>query len=741
MRRRVLAAAVLPMLLVAAPSAHAVRLPRLSVAAQEVYADHGVTARVSPAEVVLSNGLIERRWSRAALRTTSLTDLRPGGGTWSAGRRDLALVLPGGVEIGSERFAVTAVRVTTLPRGGLRVAMQAAGGLPGVALTRLAEAYPGVAGIRTRTTVTSLAPLVLAGATLDEAAVGSAAPTLHAFRAGADWREPDWAGPPVAVGDAHPGTWRDTHSAGAGAPLSGPGQWLSLASGGRTLALVAEANDLPSVRAGYDGATGALRLDWGRDVLSLGPFEEQAHLESPLPAGSPGRMRLVGPGAPLELPAAFVALGADRDDEAWQVHRWLAGNSAASYRHGSVFNSNGVDVGRISTGAKDDVDMDTVLQLAPIAKRLGLDTFVLDDGWQAISGDWVPDSPEATDPRGKYPPRFLDADFRAVREAIAPMKLGLWMSPLNFNPASKTFKAHPEWSCFPVGTGTALVNAAQPDDGSNEAGIGIWGVKAIPHVESRIRTAIEDWDVRYFKFDFLVWADCVGQNDMYGHHDAFVAMLDRLQRDHPDVTFQIDETNDYRLFPFESVTHGPSWFQNGSPDVDRLLHNVWNLSPYVPAFSLGQHVLGGRAWERQPVDTLMAAALPTHATVFSELRDIPEAVIERAGVWLRFADANRSSFDGVIHPLLSDPLGRGWTALQSWDHERAAGALLAFRQDSSASTQRIALRAVPPNRTFTLRSAPDGAVVGTATSQELTDGIEVMLPELRGSRVLLIDPA
>ena len=43
-------------------------------------------------------------------------------------------------------------------------------------------------------------------------------------------------------------------------------------------------------------------------------------------------------------------------------------------------------------------------------------------------------------------------------------------------------------------------------------------------------------------------------------------MLDRLQAKYPDVTFQIDETNDYRLFPFESVTRGPSWFQNGSPD-------------------------------------------------------------------------------------------------------------------------------------------------------------------------------
>ena len=108
-----------------------------------------------------------------------------------------------------------------------------------------------------------------------------------------------------------------------------------------------------------------------------------------------------------------------------------------------IFNSDGVDANRISTGAKDDMDLDTVKAIAPLARRLGADTFVLDDGWQAASGDWYPDSPEHPEPRGAYPPRFPDATFAAVRDAIAPMKLGLRMSPLSFNPASDTYRSHP----------------------------------------------------------------------------------------------------------------------------------------------------------------------------------------------------------------------------------------------------------------------------------------------------------
>jgi hypothetical protein len=222
-------------------------------------------------------------------------------------------------------------------------------------------------------------------------------------------------------------------------------------------------------------------------------------------------------------------------------------------------------------------------------------------------------------------------------------------------------------------------------------------------------------------------------------HDAFLAMLDRLRRDHPEVTFQIDETNDYRLFPYESVSRGPTWFQNGTPSPERLLHNVWNLSPYVPAFALGQHMLGGRQWTQWPVDTLMAAALPTHLTVFSDLREIPDEVIDRAAPWVAFYREHRAAFGQLVFPLLDDPLEGGWTALQSWNPDQGFGALLAFRQDSEAATRRIALRDVPGGRTFALRAAPGGELVGTVTSQQLRDGIDVTIPEPRGARVLLIE--
>jgi hypothetical protein len=580
-------------------------------------------------------------------------------------------------------------------------------GIPGLTITRTAEVYPGIAGFRTQTILHASAPLTLSGAALDQAAVGKATATANAFHAGSDWRD-------VTKEDFR------TSSQDPDAP----GEWLTVEDGNRSLFMVTERNDLPSSRDTYDGNVAAAKVDYTRDVISLGPFEENAHAENPV--GTAGRQRVLTPGEDLPLDPVFTGFGDHPGDDAWQYHRYLG----TSYPHAVVFNSDGTDSNRISTGSKDDMDYATVQQDAPIARRLGVETFVLDDGWSSVHGDWQPD-------RSRYP----DDTFDAVRKAIAPMRLGLWMSPTAFNPQSQTYRDHPDWACAPTGDATAAYNALQPNDGSNEAGIGFWGPKAFPYVESRIRDAIDHWGVTYFKFDFMVWLDCAGQGDLYDYEDAFVAMIDRLRRDHPDVTFQIDDTNDYRLFPFASVTRGPVWFQNGRPDPGRLLHNLWILAPYVPGFAVGQHMLGGDTLKHFPVATLMAAALPSHMTYIDDLRTLAPAVVDEAAQWISFYKAHRDDLGGVLYPLLDDPLKNGWTALQSWDPDAGRGALLAFRQGAAAETTRIALRNVPPGRSFDLFEAPTGAYAGTVTSADLEQGIDVSVPAPNGAKVLLVEPA
>ena len=130
---------------------------------------------------------------------------------------------------------------------------------------------------------------------------------------------------------------------------------------------------------------------------------------------------------------------------------------------------------------------------------------------------------------------------------------------MHFHPTSATFQAHPEWACAPVGHGLAALQHRRPDERLERG--------RHRRVEPRPTSPTSRRRIR--ERDRAVGRDATssstsspgstapGQGDLYDMHDAFVAMLDRLRADHPHVTFQIDETNDYRLFPFESVTPGP----------------------------------------------------------------------------------------------------------------------------------------------------------------------------------------
>jgi len=724
----------------------------------QIIRDGDVYGSVNPSGIVLGNDLIERSWRPDVLVTTGIRDKRSGGLSATTPQADFALTLDR-VRLGSDRFKIKEVHLSRLARGGVRVDFTLT--LAGVMVaTRTVDAFPGVAGFASQTTVRPLVPLVVSGYTLDEVAAGSGvAPTVQAFRAGSDWREPGWK-PQISIGDAHTGDWRATASAGRGRPLTAPGEWMTLANPtGRSVFMVMERMDFSSSRMSYDGTVGSALVDLSRDVEYIGPFEEQAHVENPGPG--PARHRVLLPTQATPLERVFTGFGASPDDEPWQFYKYLTQHRLTPYTKAITFNTDGVDDNKISTGAKDDANYARFLTLAAAARQMGVETFIFDDGWQAASGDWCPDSTTCPEPRApKFPPRFPDDRFAAVRNVLGQdMQLGLWMNPMEFNPAAKAFKKNPQWACAPTGLATAVLNAAQPGSGSNEAGIGVWNPAAlgrdpddgkletlITYIEGRIRRAIDVYGARYFKFDFLVWSDCVGVSpvDIYAYHDTFVAMLDRLQQAHPNVTFQIDDTNDYRLFPFETIARGPAWFQNGAPDSTQLLHNLWSLSPYVPGFAIGQKSLtNGADVAARGIDYLMSVALPSHITFMTDI-DTVFTDAQRAEVrkWTDFYKANRDEIASFTYPLLADPLTKGWTALEPWNSDTQRGFVLAWRQDAPNATQTISLRGLPSSGTFALTMVDPATgsetSLGTADAVTLRSGIAVTIPNPYGYSIIRV---
>jgi alpha-galactosidase len=89
-----------------------------------------------------------------------------------------------------------------------------------------------------------------------------------------------------------------------------------------------------------------------------------------------------------------------------------------------------------------DVDENSQGQLAEIAAKLGIELFVMDDGWfhgrktdRAGLGDWWPDANKF--PQGLKP--LID------RVNAFGMAFGLWVEPEMVNPDSDLYRGHPDW--------------------------------------------------------------------------------------------------------------------------------------------------------------------------------------------------------------------------------------------------------------------------------------------------------
>ncbi|HRE25616.1 MAG TPA: alpha-galactosidase, partial [Anaerolineales bacterium] len=88
------------------------------------------------------------------------------------------------------------------------------------------------------------------------------------------------------------------------------------------------------------------------------------------------------------------------------------------------------------------VDVDSQTRLAELAAAMGIELFVMDDGWfqgrnsdDAGLGDWWPD-----------PKKFPDGLKPLIDRVNAlGMDFGLWLEPEMVNPNSDLYRAHPEW--------------------------------------------------------------------------------------------------------------------------------------------------------------------------------------------------------------------------------------------------------------------------------------------------------
>ncbi|QDE35939.1 alpha-galactosidase [Microbacterium foliorum] len=336
----------------------------------------------------------------------------------------------------------------------------------------------------------------------------------------------------------------------------------------------------------------------------------------------PGEIRLA-PGAEYVGPWVYGSYGEGWDDASARFHAFLRGISRSAKRNRPVTLN-------VWEAVHFDQDAASLIDLAERGAALGVERFVLDDGWfrgrsddRAGLGDWSPD-PVAW-PEGLQP--------LADRVRDLGMEFGLWVEPEMINEDSALARAHPDWILRARAEVPARYRFQQVLDLTQPGAFG--------HILESLDALIRDIGVSYLKWDHnrdLVSAGhpATGAPAVHAQTLALYRLLDELRTRHPDLEIEscasgggrvdlgILERSD-RIHPSDS--HDP---------VDRfeILRNTGLL---VPPEMMGSHVaspISSATGRTSDLHFRCAVAFLGHFGIEWDIRELSDAEQTQLSRWI-----------------------------------------------------------------------------------------------------------
>lgn len=178
-----------------------------------------------------------------------------------------------------------------------------------------------------------------------------------------------------------------------------------------------------------------------------------------------------------------------------------------------------------------ELSEDNQIALARTAASLGVELFVMDDGWfgarrsdRAGLGDW-------TVSRELFP-NGLQPVIDEVRRL--GMRFGLWIEPEMVNPDSDLYRAHPDWTLhFPGRPRTEMRNQLILDFGRPEV---------VEHIFTQLDQILRENDIQFLKWDMNRCAtepgSVAGRAIWRKHVEGVYSIMDRLRARHPGLEVQ-----------------------------------------------------------------------------------------------------------------------------------------------------------------------------------------------------------
>ncbi len=356
------------------------------------------------------------------------------------------------------------------------------------------------------------------------------------------------------------------------------------------------------------------------------------------------------------------------------------------------------------------------IALAERAARLGVELFVIDDGWfgqrkddHAGLGDWYIN-------QEKFP-QGLNPLIERVNDL--GMDFGIWVEPEMVNPDSDLYRAHPEWVYhFPnrsrsEGRFQLMLNLARPD--------------VAAYTFDWLDRLLADHNISFVKWDFNRaitepgWPEAPAerQREIYVRHVlALYGIVDRLRERHPGVTWEVCASGGGRADLGAFAHFDQCWVSDNTDPFDRLLIQEGYSLAYAPKTMMAW--VTGTTWSAGPGKAGPSLKYRFHSAMTGSV-GLGENLNHYSEEQMSQVAALVEEYKGIRHIVqegdlyrLSSPRSSHLTAVQYVTRDRAEAVVLAFlhSQHFWQGQPRLYLRGLEPARLYTVEGRDEPPASG-----------------------------
>lgn len=228
-----------------------------------------------------------------------------------------------------------------------------------------------------------------------------------------------------------------------------------------------------------------------------------------------------------------------------------------------------------------DHDLDRLTALMDVAGEIGVERFVLDDGWfhlrrddYAGLGDWWVDPQVWPDGLGELIRRVNDHG----------MEFGLWFEPEMVNADSDLFRAHPEW--------VLQVGDRMPPEQRHQQVLNIAHPEAWRYLFDAMNAILNEYDIAYIKWDHnrvLVEPGWAGRAAVREQALAFYRLVDALKAAHPGLEIESCSSGGGRIDLGAAQHCDRFWTSDCNEALERQHIQRWT-GIAIPPEMLGTHI-------------------------------------------------------------------------------------------------------------------------------------------------------